>query len=319
MANNLYTQQFLPRDAQTVLIMVATQISTGYDQEPEDWAAQIAGPGVIDTMLPEVLFPFPLDAAEFKPLEGDMAYRRLLNESATIKMKPWSDGVEELAEKIEDPRFIAWNTAGDEMGRAARHAPNEWVKTLLGTAETAGTCSYDGKAFFATDHPYNPAKASAGTYKNLYTGGDALPLSHAAVKTIRKEFRTIKKPNGKEGAGLRLTHLFVPSNLEETALEIRNRNFFVSGGAAIDNDLRGSFEVIVGDNLADDVWYPLALNKRMRPWGIVRKNGGRPEMLISDKSSDLYKRGGRRVSVGAVLDGEAGLLLPQCIKKCKPT
>jgi hypothetical protein len=316
MANNLYTQQFLPRDAQTVLIQVATQIGEAYDQEPESWAVQIAGPGVIDTMMPEVLFPFPLDAAEFKPLEGDMRYRRLLNESATIKMRPWSDGVEEVASKIEDPRFLGWDQVGDNIGRAARHAPNEWVKTLLSTAESTA-CQYDGEYFFDTDHPYNPADPGLGTYSNLYTGGSALPLSHASIKTVRKEFRTIKKPNGKEGAGLKLTHILVPANLEETALEIRNRMLFVSSNAAIDNDLRGSFEVIVGDNLPDSEWYGLALNRRQRPWGIVRKNAGRPEMLISDKSSHLYIRGGKRVSVGATMDGEAGLLLPQCIKKCK--
>lgn len=58
-----------------------------------------------------------------------------------------------------------------EVGADIAYFPQREVVTQLLNGET-GTC-FDGKAFFAKDHPVNPALPGSKTYANIFTGAAA--------------------------------------------------------------------------------------------------------------------------------------------------
>ena len=102
--------------------------------------------------------------------------------------------------------------------------------------------AYDGVAFFATNHPVNPGKASAGTYSNLHTGGStaasgntpldpgACPIDESvsvevAIQNLSKMFAylaSIKQANGEDPRGLRPDSLFASPRLFPRAVQLTN-------------------------------------------------------------------------------------------------
>ncbi len=257
-------------------------------------------------------YPVPVSAAGYQEFKGDMRYRSIFEKSIELKPKTWQDGVSELASVIEAPDFIGWTTEPAAIAMAALSLANEIVAGLL---EANGT-SWDGKAFFAGDHPVNVFDSSKGTYDNDITGAGT--NSTAANLSLAKQyFRDIKAPNGKP-LGLRMTHVMVPPALEETWKDILENDLLIdtvgTSFGAINNRHKGTVKMIVSDELTSDLqWYPLALNKPgMFPW--IVQDEGAPEEIRSDKDSHMYKTT-LKVGVAYILRGNGALALPACAQR----
>lgn len=299
--------------------LISTDAQRALEEFSQDFAAALTQPGVEEwakvhglyraTRALKTTYPIPVSAAGYAEFKGDVKYRSLFEKSIELKPKTWQDGVSELASVIEAPDFIGWTLEPAAMAAAATSLLNTIIAEAL---EANATHPYDGKAFFAADHPYNIFKVATGTFDNDI-GGAGTTLTAANLSLAKINFRKIKAPNGKP-LGLRLTHVLVPAALEETARAIRDRSLIVSGNAAVDNIDKGTFEIIVSDELTSDaVWYPLALNKPgMKPW--ICQDEGAPEEIRSDKTSHLYSTT-LKVGVAYILRGNGALALPHCIQK----
>jgi phage major head subunit gpT-like protein len=300
--------------------LISTDAQRALEEFSQDFAAALVNPGVQEwakqfglyraSRALKTTYPIPVSSAGYTEFKGDMRYRSLFEKSLSLTPKTYQDGVSELASIIEAPDFIGWTTEPQAIAAGATSLMNEVIVTLL---EANGTC-WDGKTFFAADHPYNVFKTSVGTFDND-VGGAGTTLTAANVKTAKTSFRKIKGANGKP-LGLKLTHLLVPSALEETAREIRDRDLVVESSTigAVNNLLKGTFEIIVSDELtSDSVWYALALNKPgMYPW--IVQDEGAPEEIRLDKTSDYYKTT-LKVAISYVLRGGGALALPHCVQK----
>jgi hypothetical protein len=118
--------------------------------------------------------------------------------------------------------------------------------------------AYDGKAFFATDHPNNPYRLESGTYANLFTGAPnsafagypgALPIDESvdvddALQNLQKLFAyvaSIKMPNGEQPRRLRIRTLLVPPSLIFRAVQLTQAKFIaqVAGSGAAPADIEG--------------------------------------------------------------------------------
>lgn len=98
---------------------------------------------------------------------GERLVKQLAAHSYEIKNKKFESTIGVEAEAIEDDEVGVYAPMFEEMGIAAALWPNETVFSLLKLGETA--LGYDGKPFFATDHP--TAKGD-GVYANLAAGGE---------------------------------------------------------------------------------------------------------------------------------------------------
>jgi len=138
----------------------------------------------------------------------------------------------------------AWSR---DIGAYMAYWPQKLAAHALRNGHTAALyTAYDSKAFFATDHPVNPNKASAGTYANLLTASDAADISTAvtadvALANLGKVFAklaSVKMPNGEDPRNLRPAFLLVGPTLFPRAVQLTSAKFLAqaasSGGGAAD-------------------------------------------------------------------------------------
>jgi phage major head subunit gpT-like protein len=297
------------RECQISLTEVRSEFLGALAQGDVDQWAEAHGSIITSTALKDIL-PIAVGAAVYHEFKGDVKFRSLFEKSIELTPKTWQDGVAELASVIEAPDFLGWTEQPEAMAKAALSIANDLVIALL---EANGTCQFDGQNFFDTDHPVNLFKGT-DTFSNTNTGaGTDFTLEN--VKTAKQAFRNRKAPNGRS-MGLEMTHVAIPNALVETYKDLFEQDILIQsldGGdtfGPVQNRHTGTLKAIILYEATSDVkWYPLALNKPMRPWFI--KKGTPPSMQILDKSSALYETQ-RKVGVIGEASVNAALGLPHC-------
>lgn len=148
----------------------------------------------------------------------------------------FEDGVEFLEHQFTDldgngvDLMTKWNA---DMGAELAYYPQRELASLLLYGET-GLC-YDGKAFFAADHPVHPKDASKGTFRNVLTQaalGVPLNLDSSqpvevrleAITAIKKHLASIKAPSG-DFRKLRMRGLLIPPNLGANVAQLTGAKF----------------------------------------------------------------------------------------------
>lgn len=323
--------QALSRDASAATREFVTDMRMALRSAGTAWATGIRPFRTTNAL--RSTFPVNLSEAGYKRAMGEDVFRQLGQKSMSMKLEKWTDGVREQSEVIE---LTPWHGWGDEPAAMAEQAtilPNKVIADLLKNGKTIpswenpsnedGSLRSTAIKFFQASHQCNVLKDGVGTYPNLHT---ATPLTKANVKAMKQAFREIKGPSG-DPMGLRLTHILVPPDLEQAAIDIRDKDYLPmgaktdAGNVMEQNELKGTFEIIVGDELTEPgVWYPMALNKvktGMVPW-VGETLAGGVTYTVWDKSSEHHKNTGE-VKVRADLSLSAALYHPQCIKRCEPT
>ena len=117
---------------------------------------------------------------------GEREIQNLSGSAYTIKNKDFELTVGVDRNAVEDDKIGLYNPSIQMLGESAALHPDELVYGLLANGFTE-KC-YDGKAFFATDHPVGKDKASnKGTAK----------LSMDAYKTARTSMMSLKNSKGR--------------------------------------------------------------------------------------------------------------------------
>jgi phage major head subunit gpT-like protein len=172
-------------------------------------------------------------------------------------------------EKIEDDQYGLYAPLAKMMGEQASKWPDQTIVTDLFVANTT---AFDGKAFFATDHPCNIDNSAVGTYDNL----DAVALSAVNYAAARAKMMAFKGADG-EPLGVMPDLLVVPPSLEHVAREILTASFipaFIHGSstagnvAGVENIWRGSARMLVIPELesAPTAWYLFDTSKVIKPF-----------------------------------------------------
>ena len=302
----------LSRDAQIALNQFSNAFALAFTQPGVDsWSRKL---GYYQAGKFRTTFPIPLSAAGYHEFKGDIKYRDLFEKSLSLTPKTWQDGVSALASVVEAPDFIGWAQEPAAMAAAGSALTNEIIAGLLeanSTTDGEGKTRWDGKAFFATDHPYNLFDTSVGTYSNLITGAGTDPTT-ANLALAMQNFDLMKAPNGKP-LGLRMTHVFHPPSQRDKWKRILEQDILVqtvgSSFAGVDNIYKGSVIPVCCYELTDtNKWYPAALNKPgMYPWIVMDE--GAPEQIILDKSSHLYQTA-LKIGLAYILRGGGELAMP---------
>lgn len=135
----------------------------------------------------------------FREWIGDRVLNDLKEHGHTISNKSFESSVAVDRDHIEDDQLGQYSAMFEEMGRAAGVFPDELMFSLL-AAGFDNTC-FDGKKFFAEDHPVYPKADGSGTKKNVsntlvdaeYTGAPWFLLDTSrALKPLIYQLR--KKP-----------------------------------------------------------------------------------------------------------------------------
>ncbi len=189
---------------------------------------------------------------------GNIAFDDLVSTFTEYVHKYSGAGLKLRRAQLEDTDGNGLDLAAQwssDIGAYMSYWPQKGVTYFLKNAHTAALFTgYDKKAFFATDHPLNPFNTGAGTYKNLLTGGDALPIDDsitvdAALINLSKLYSyisTIKMPNGEDPRFLRPKALLVSPRLFPRAVQLTGAKFIAqaAGSAAGTGDVEALIKAL---------------------------------------------------------------------------
>lgn len=141
---------------------------------------------------------------------GNISFNDLVATYTEVENRFAGDGFKISRAQLEDTDGGGMDLSGQwarDIGAYMAYWPQKQVSYFLKNAHTASLFTgYDGKAFFATDHPVNPLAASLGVYPNLLTGGNAFPIddsvtAEVALQNLGKLYSliaSVKMPNGED-------------------------------------------------------------------------------------------------------------------------
>ncbi|KQK67647.1 head protein [Acinetobacter baumannii] len=235
---------------------------------------------------------------------GDKVIKRLEGYGYTITNRSFESTVAVHKHEIQDGDILGLPIIFASMGEEAKQFPQDVVFEAL-TTGFENKC-FDGKTFYATDHPVGDKKKS--TFSNKLTAKlswaslDEANASFGAAKTM---MTSLKDENGRS-LKIKPDLLVVPPALESVATALMTAAKFADG---TENIYKGNVEVLVDAGLATDTeWHLLSTKKVIKPiiWQIREKAN-----LVSQtdiESGDVFKRG--EYLFGVEARGEAGYSLP---------
>ncbi len=295
--------------------------------DPDAWAPDF---GLVrETDALSTVFPLPFDAAGYKEFKGDIKFRTLYTRSIRMRMKEWSDGIEEKAIVIEKD-LIDWAGAPANMAREWLRLPQTLLADMLATSafdgplldlyhdhdsETAST-----RRLFATDHPSNVLQDGVGTIDNTMSTTVAEIKDGTFFKAVTDRFRTFKGPNGKPfGLNMNQGRFLVPATRDTLFKETLTQDTLirtVKNVAATENvaavTQTNQWKALgyqAADELqSEDYFYAFASGKPGLYPFVIQRNGA-PEERIWDKSSEKYKNTSR-VGIAYVGNMNVGAAMP---------
>lgn len=268
---------------------VAMSVTSTTDTELYAWLSQVAG---------------------FRKWTASRHFNSVAQSGYQLKNEDWEDSVEIDRNAFRDNRFLQQSQLFEMMGYNARKHPDEQLADIL--INFANYTCWDGKAYFATDHPVNLHDSGAGTFGNKATN----TLTPANLAIARREMMKFKDPSGRKLAVPPDT-IIVPPSLRTTAETIVNGIFvptvsgatvqFVGGNGAPTQALK----LIEIPELEDEptVWYLARLNYVVKPL-IFQKRTDPVVEFIEDLTSAFCKKH-KKVQLGADYSGAFGYTFPQ--------
>ena len=119
---------------------------------------------------------------------GNIAFDDLVAQYTTIENKFSGAGLKLKRAQLEDTDGGGMELSAQwsaDIGAYMAYWPQKQAAHLLKNGHDAAQyTTYDQKAFFAADHPYNPFKLSAGTFSNILTGAANPPTGYPGACPI---------------------------------------------------------------------------------------------------------------------------------------
>lgn len=224
---------------------------------PAPWWQELAMEVPSDTEL-ETWGWSDLDSSVMREWVGPRITVNTALRSRSLTNKDWEKTKSIPRNKLRDDRYGLYNSIAKQMGWDAAKLHDQQLVKLL---RSNPTC-FDGKAFFADDHPQNIDDASAGTYDNNL----ALPLTPTNFGVARATMRAFKSRSG-QPIGSEPSLLVVPPSLMDMALIITQAASIaaLAPGASLGsgdvgtqtNIYQGSIKVLMVKELEVDptTWY----------------------------------------------------------------
>lgn len=272
---------------------VAIEIPSDTDEEVHAWIMQI--PGVREWV-------------------GDRVLNALAEAGYRLKNRKFENTVQVSKDRIADRKIGVETPLMRMLGYNFAKFPDRAIATELLIGYATRKC-YDGKAFFADDHPVNLLDASKGTFDNVL----ALALTAANFDTAYAAMAGFKNADG-EVMGITPDTLLVPPQLRTTAHLIARSAYVPStaGTATQSNPNEGIVDVLVAPELGSEptAWYLGKLKGPLKP--MIRQVREAPVFdLVFGPDSDHCKKT-NNCAWGADCREAYGYTLPQLMIRSTP-
>lgn len=264
--------------AATMLRQVAVVVPSSARQEEYKWLGQFPG---------------------LREWIGERVVKDLSVDGFVIKNRDFEATVAIDRNDIEDDAIGLYRPMLEQLGESAKQHPDELIFDLLINGFSS-TC-FDGKNFFATDHPNGELSAWSNT------GTDT--LSATAYQNARAGMMSFVN---EEDRPLRIipNFLIVPPQLEGTAREILRADKAANGETNIWKD---SADLLVAPELAANpiCWFLADLRRAAKPF--IFQSRRDPQFVALDKVQDENVFMRKEYIYGVDYRGNAGYGLPHLI------
>lgn len=254
-----------PARVRAANVTVSTRWQMAFMNTPI-WWMQIANREPSDA--PSNIYAFQNALGIMKRRGQGPVFRDVSAQAFEVFNDDWDDGIKIPKNELSDDRLKIYLRTVDMLGNRAAKWPDQQIARLIING-TTGLC-FDGKPFFATDHPIDPTGMVTGTWGNLSTLGGAGALSETSYSAARAAM-AVFPDQANQPLGVVPTILAVPPALRTTAKKIVNATL-VGGGNT--NVLQNDVEVLEIPELAagfaggsDTAWYLFAQIGGVLPFG----------------------------------------------------
>ncbi|MGE4489283.1 MAG: Mu-like prophage major head subunit gpT family protein [Kiritimatiellales bacterium] len=241
----------------------------------------------------------------FQEWIGPKAVKSLEAFSYSIKNRDFEATIAVKRNDIDDDNLGAYGIQAQDIGDSAAIWPDDLCAYLLnnGADASKGKC-YDGKAFFAANHPGVDASGKKTTYSNK--GDEVLSAATQAAAmagfgAARTKLAAFCDDKGKL-LGIRADTLVVPPALEDTANLLMTSDKLDDGKP---NPYKGACTVEVWPELTDPkAWFVMDTKRRVKP--LVFQERKKPTFVkqTSMENDDVFNLG--EYKFGGEARGNAG-------------
>jgi len=308
------------------VVQLVTDFTAKYldalSSKPDQWGLEISGFTPTDAL--QVKFPVRLDNFPgFRKWSGarDGKLRDLT--SFFVNSEPFERTIDVPLDAALRGEYAGYFQDVTALRQAAAQMPNRLIADLLAAGES--TTGWDGVSFFSASHPIDIRGQVSGVQSNLH---GSKPLNRANLAFAKKTLRAMKAPDGRTSLGLKLTHLLVPTALEDMATRLAQAEYIPNvdpsaadkAGVTESNIHKGTFKVIVAPELdadSDTTWYPIAANQVGRGFEIqARGSFLDPEIVVLGDGSEHAVQN-NTIRFAGKLFGNAGFAIHHCILRMK--
>lgn len=183
---------------------------------------------------------------------GNVEFEDIVSNTQEYEHENAAAGLKLKKEQLEDNDGRGIDEANHwsrQMGALAAY----WPQQEIARAILANPLTYDGKAMFAIDHPYNPYNLGVGTFANLFTGAasgiypgalridDTVTIEQAYINLAKivAYIASLKMPNGLAPRGLRIGSIVHPPRMTARIQQLTHAAFI----AQTANSAAGSADV----------------------------------------------------------------------------
>lgn len=254
---------------------------------------------------------------KMRELVGDRVMQNIAERSYDIVNKDRDLSLEIHRDQIETAIQGGYAVSMQLLAETAAKYPDQLIATLMQAGSS--TLCFDQQYYFDTDHPVSLSDASLSTYSNYDASGKSLTLDNYV--SVRAAMMARKGENGLP-LGVRPNLLVVPPQLEHIARQIATSSLIINtagaspaaGAAAMENVMKGTVEVLVIEELANEAtaWYLLDTRRVVKPFVYQSRREISFEMLGMD--SEHFKKTNKIAIIGDASNA-AGYGLPQLAHK----
>ncbi|VAX15351.1 Phage major capsid protein [hydrothermal vent metagenome] len=230
---------------------------------------------------------------------GDRSVKDLARDGFVIKNRDFEATVAVDRNDIEDDNIGVYAPLFSQLGENAKQHPDELIFSMMADGFT--TAGFDGKNFFAADHPNGSQSAWSNTSADVLTA--------TAYETARQNMMSLVN---EEGRPMRLTpsHMVVPPQLEKEALDIVRADLTTNGES---NVWKNTADVIVAPELATNptYWFLACLHKPVKPFILQMRKEAQFVAMDNYDDENVFMR--KEFIYGVDYRGAIGYGLPHMI------
>lgn len=234
-----------------------------------------------------------------------------------LKNRDFNRDVKVPRNKFLDDKLGLYAPIFEQLGMQSAKFADRQIARLMrrGHIDEATSRCWDGKPFYATDHPVDANRAAAGVFGNYLVNTD---LTEANFNDVLRRISEFTLEDG-EPLGLTPTLLTVPGSMRAKALKVVKASIVEDGGAGVTNINQGALEVRVIPELAGDAtdnksWYVSVADQPIKPF-IYQLRQAIVLALVFGPDSEHCKKN-KELVYGAEGRAAFGYSFPQLSFKC---